>query len=79
MFPTDIHVTDALPDGILVGRNAQGRLVVGIEFTPNYRLLWGTPDDQDQVLEWYACSAHRRRLIAPLAWQASNYQVRGNA
>lgn len=79
MMPATIFTNDALPDGLLTGLNAAGRVIVCIEFAPNYKFIWGTPDDQDDVTEWHVCNAHARRLAMVGAWRAAEYPCRGNA
>lgn len=79
--PTEIHTNDQLPDGVLVGLNAMGNVVVCLELNPIYNLIWQDPDRDSvgDVSEWHVSAAHRRRMISELAWRFSGFQCRGNA
>lgn len=72
-----IQINDLLPDGLLAGFTAEGRVVVCIEFAPVYGVLMGTAADQDSVTEWHVCEAHARRLAWTAAWNNTGHQCSG--
>lgn len=74
-----IQINDFMPDGILTGLDAEGRVVVCIQFTTPYHFIWGSPADQDSVAEWHVCRAHALRLAATSSWRMSGYECHGNA
>ena len=74
-----VHINDFLPDGVLAGYNNDGRVVVCIEFHPNYKYLMGSSEEQEEVTEWHVCDAHARRIAYTAAWGAMDYACKGNA
>ena len=74
-----ICINDFLPDGCLAGYDKNGRQIVFIEFTPNYKCINGTEDDYDQVHEWHVCKDHAYRMFMMEAWRSSDYRCLGSA
>ncbi len=57
---SDIYTNDLLPDGVLVGKDACGRVVVCLEMNPVYNLIWQDPyrDTVEDIAEWHVSPTH---------------------
>ena len=77
-LPT-IKVNDYLPDGVMAGFDALGRVIVCLEYEPHYHYIVGSDYESENVAEWHVCSTHARRLAMVEAWRDADYVCRGNA
>lgn len=74
-----VEINNHLPDGVLAGFTADGRVVVCIEFSPTYKFVFGSLADNAVVAEWQACAAHVHRIAMVEAWRMTGHGVVGNA
>lgn len=63
-----IHLNDALPDNVLAGYNAEGRVVCCLEVGAEVRFIMGTATTQVEAEEWEMCAAQDRRFRFQAAW-----------
>jgi len=74
-----ISIEDLLPDGQMIGLNGDGHFIVCLEYAPNYKYLFGTPAELDDVAEWMVNTEHARRIAMIGAWRAAGHNCAGSA
>lgn len=74
-----ISIEDLLPDGQMIGLDAWGHFIVCLEYAPNYKYLFGTPEKLDDVAEWMVNTEHARRIAMIGAWRGTGYDCAGRA
>lgn len=68
-----INLNNAYPKGILAGFNAQGRVVVCMEWLARVEFVFGTEDDRKDVLEWHMNADQDRRARWIMTWAMNGF------
>ncbi len=69
MTPTAPIIADEdLPDGMVLGFDATGALIVSLVYAPVFQRLYGTEDYDHAVTAWHMSTAAARRMRALSAW-----------
>lgn len=70
----------SLADGLLNGHNADGALIVSMQYMPVFKRLIGEPIDERSVTSWHVSPQGARRIVAIGAWNSMAFHpTAGNA
>lgn len=68
-----VHLNEAIPLGVLAGFNAEGRVIVCIEWGVGVEFLIGSEHDRAHVYEWSMSAAQDRRARWMHSWLAADF------
>ena len=69
----NIQLNEAYPLGLLCGFNAEGRVIVCMEWNARIEFVVGSEDDRQFVSEWQMNAAQDRRARWLLLWAQSGF------
>lgn len=69
----------SIPDGRMDGLNADGELIVQIQYMPDYKRILGDEADERRVVRWVMSPQGKRRVASIAAWNATGNMTAGSA